>query len=75
MNHDHTRPLPARPDYVVGAAGATVFDDQGRLLAYLRPGSVIVPGVGKATTAERTADQEYPVRRRETEAACRGETA
>lgn len=64
FHHDHTRPLPAPPDYVVGQDGATVFDAQGRLLAYLGPGSVVVPGTIDMTTARRTPDQEHPIRRR-----------
>ena len=49
--------------YTVGEQGATVFDDRGRLLMYLRPGAVVVPGTTGETLAERTPDQESPTRR------------
>jgi len=49
--------------YRVGERGATVFDAQGRLLMYLRPGAVVVPGTDSDTLAARTPEQEYPTRR------------
>lgn len=50
-------------EYTVGDAGASVFDPEGRLLARLRPGSVVVPGTREETVAERTPEQVYPIRR------------
>lgn len=50
-------------EYRVGERGATVFDAEGRLLAVLRPGAVVVPGTTDETLAERTPDQEYPTRK------------
>jgi hypothetical protein len=50
-------------EYLVGDEGATVFDEHGRLLEYLRPGSVVVPGSIEENTAPRTPGQTYPMRR------------
>jgi hypothetical protein len=49
--------------YTVGEQGATVFDDCGRLLMYLKPGAVVVPGTTSDTLEPRTPEQEYPTRR------------
>jgi hypothetical protein len=51
------------PAYRVGDAGATVFDEHGRLLAQLRPGAVVVPGSVDETTEPRTPEQSHPIRR------------
>lgn len=54
--------------YRVGDDGASVFDADGRLLARLTPGTVVVPGTIEATVEPRTAEQEgsqeHPTRRR-----------
>jgi hypothetical protein len=49
--------------YTVGEEGATVFTADGRLIAELKPGTVVVPGTIPETTEPRTAGQEHPTRR------------
>jgi hypothetical protein len=49
-------------EYTVGDEGASVFDADGHLLAVLRPGTVVVPGVIPATVEPRGADQTHPTR-------------
>jgi len=48
--------------YRVGEAGATVFDEDGKPLARLRPGSVIVEGT--IDTARLPASDRQPKRQR-----------
>jgi hypothetical protein len=47
-------------EYRVGDEGATVFDEHGRLLVRLGPGSLIIPGTLTDTVAPRRTTDEPP---------------